>query len=58
MLIAVAKTQSIGSDTSIGNTPTAIKLLRWMRSKLLAKTALTPNKRVAFAAQSRAEPHP
>jgi len=34
------------------------RLLRWMRSKLSAMTARTPNSRVPLAAQSREEPVP
>ena len=34
------------------------RLLRWMRSKLCAMTALTPRSRVPLAAQSRELPVP
>jgi len=35
-----------------------IRLLRWMRSKLLAMTALMPSSCVPLAAQSRLDPVP
>ncbi len=41
-----------------GATPIPTKLLLWMRSKLSAITAFTPNKNVPFAAQSLEEPEP
>ena len=41
-----------------GNTPMPTRLLRWMRSKLRAITALTPSSSVPLAAQSRLEPVP
>ena len=41
-----------------GSTPMFTRLLRWMRSKLSAMTALTPSSRVPFAAQSRDDPEP
>ncbi len=41
-----------------GNTPMPTRLLRWMRSKLRAITALTPSSCVPFAAQSRDDPVP
>ena len=43
---------------SSGSTPMFTRLLRWMRSKLSASTALTPSSSVPFAAQSRDEPDP
>ncbi|MNN64959.1 hypothetical protein D3C81_1804330 [compost metagenome] len=41
-----------------GRTPMPTRLERWMRSKLSAMTALTPNRLVPLAAQSREEPVP
>ena len=41
-----------------GSTPMPTRLLRWMRSKLLATTALMPSSCVPLAAQSRDEPVP
>src|SRR5260363_50460 len=41
-----------------GNTPMPTRFERWMRSKLRAMTALTPNNCVPLAAQSRDEPVP
>ena len=41
-----------------GSTPMPIRLLRWMRSKLRATTALMPSSCVPLAAQSRLEPVP
>ena len=39
-----------------GSTPMFTRLLRWIRSKLSAMTALTPSSSVPFAAQSRDDP--
>ena len=41
-----------------GSTPMPTRLLRWMRSKLFATTALMPSSIVPLAAQSRLEPVP
>ena len=41
-----------------GSTPMPTRLLRWMRSKLFATTALTPRSCVPLAAQSRELPVP
>ena len=41
-----------------GSTPMPTRLLRWMRSKLFAITALMPSSIVPLAAQSRLEPVP
>ena len=41
-----------------GSTPMPTRLLRWMRSKLRATTALMPSRYVPLAAQSRLEPVP
>jgi hypothetical protein len=41
-----------------GSTPIPTRLLRWIRSKDSASTALTPSSAVPLAAQSREEPLP
>ena len=41
-----------------GSTPIITRLERWIRSKLVAMTALTPSSNVPLAAQSREEPMP
>ena len=42
----------------IGRMPMPTRLERWMRSKLSARTALTPRSDGPFAAQSRDDPEP
>ena len=41
-----------------GSTPMPTRFERWMRSKLVATTALMPSSCVPLAAQSRLEPVP
>lgn len=44
------------SSATTGAIPIAIRLVRWIRSKLLAITTLRSSAATAFAAQSRLEP--
>src|SRR5260363_159967 len=50
--------ESIQIETFFASTPKPTRFERWMRSKLRAMTALTPNNCVPLAAQSRDEPVP
>ena len=56
--VSPSRPASSPSPNTSGSTPMKTRLLRWMRSKLVATTARTPSSMVPLAAQSREDPEP